>query len=63
MTGLAAGRGGVGKAASVSPPSLVATFGGHGAAPGWQHCGKMAPRSLTRSGCGEHVGLEDTSET
>lgn len=45
------------------PPSLVATFGGHGAAPGWQHCGKMAPRSLTRSGCGEHVGLEDTSET
>lgn len=67
-SGLGVGRQrqrGVAKGASVSPQPL-ATFGGRGvtgAVPGWEHCGKMAPHSITRSGCGEHVGLEDTSET
>ena len=39
---------------SPRPPAAVA---------GCEHRGKMAPYSVTRSGCGEHVGLEDTSET
>lgn len=39
---------------SPRPPAAVA---------GWEHRGKMAPYSVTRSGGGEHVGLEDMSET
>lgn len=38
---------------SPHPPAAVA---------GWEHHGKMALYSVTRSGCREHVGLEDTSE-
>lgn len=38
---------------SLHPPAAVT---------GWEHHGKMALYSVTRSGCGEHVGLEDTSE-